>query len=78
MLTGPIKVMTVFLHLLFCSIFVLGAFTIFGEQTWLPNWFGVVIMGVAGYILFVIGCIMMMEYFDERGEFYRYDDEEED
>lgn len=78
MLTGTAKVMLVFMHLLFCSVFVIFAFAIFGEQWWMPNWFGVTLIGIGMYILFLIGCMMVMEYFDETGEFYRYDNEEED
>ena len=78
MLTGLTKVMLVFLHLLFCAVFVLFAFGIFGEQWWIPNFFGVIVIGVGMYVLFLIGCMFVMEYFDERGEFYRYDDDEEE
>lgn len=78
MLTGTAKVMLIFMHLVLCGLFVLFAFGLFAEQWWIPNIFGIVIIGVAMYVLFLIGCLLVMQYFDEEGEFYRYDDEEEE
>ena len=77
MLTGATKVTMVFMHILFSSLFVWFSFAMFGLQSWLPYFIGVVLTGIGMYILFILGCVMMMEYFDERGEFSRYENEEE-
>lgn len=77
MQTELTKVAFVFINLFLCSIFVLISFAIFGDQLWLPYFWGVVLFGVVMYVLFIIGCILIMDYFDRRGEFDRYEDEGE-
>lgn len=72
------KLMVVFIHLIGASMFVLFSFAVFGEQWWIPNWLGVVIIGIALYILFGIAVMILMEYLDEQGKFDYYDWEEDD
>lgn len=71
------KVAFVIIHLFLGGIFVLFSFAIFGDQLWLPYFWGVVLLGIVMYVLFILGCIMLIDYFDKRGEFDRHENEEE-
>jgi len=72
------KVALVFVNLFFCSIFVVISFAIFGDQFWLPFFIGIILFGIAMYVLFIVGFVMLTDYFDRLGEFDRHEDEGEE